>query len=113
MAKILVNHEFTVSRDLFSRLTLRGLLSDKGEVTDDFLLYLQECIARDDARVVFPLAGSTASSQPSSEVQRSDEPKEKTEDHTAATKPQPSSTSMNVSSDAFASRLSKLYGGTK
>lgn len=50
MHKINLTGTLCISSELMSRLQKRGLLSSLGECTDDFVIYIQECIARDDMR---------------------------------------------------------------
>lgn len=51
MAKIKLNTVLTISSEMFQHLVCRNLLAADGSVTDDFICYLQECIARDDSRI--------------------------------------------------------------
>lgn len=50
MHKIELHGTLCISADLESRLRSRGLLSASRECTEDFIYYIQECIARDDSR---------------------------------------------------------------
>ncbi len=52
MPKIKLNSEIAVSRDLFSRLQGRGMLDSSGAATEDLYFYIQECLARDDSRMI-------------------------------------------------------------
>lgn len=53
MHKINLTGVLSISSELMSRLQKRGLLSSSGGCTDNFVLYIQECLARDDMR--FPI----------------------------------------------------------
>ncbi len=50
MHKINLTGILHISSELMSRLQKRGLLSSSGNCTEDFVLYIQECLARDDMR---------------------------------------------------------------
>lgn len=69
MYKVKLNGTLHLSNDLASRLQARGLLSRSGESTEDFILYLQECLARDDARYIINLEKSISHPLADSEVQ--------------------------------------------
>lgn len=51
MAQIKLNAVLNVSSEMFQHLMCRNLLAADGSVTDDFICYIQECIARDDSRI--------------------------------------------------------------
>lgn len=47
MPNINISGNLAVSRDVFSRLQSRGLLDTAGSPTEDFILFIQEALARD------------------------------------------------------------------
>lgn len=51
MPKLDLQGQLLISSELFSRLRARGLITADLKCTDDFIAYIQECIARDDARI--------------------------------------------------------------
>ena len=54
MPKVKLIGTLSMSTELFSRLQARGLLNSSEECSEDFIFYLQECLARDDSRVQGP-----------------------------------------------------------
>ncbi len=50
MREIKISGSIRVTEDLASRLQSRGLLLSSGDCSDDMILYIQECLARDDSR---------------------------------------------------------------
>ena len=74
MYKVNLNGTLHLTDDLASRLQSRGLLSTSGECTDDLILYLQECLARDDTRCMITaekhiMNSSTVSAHNSTDIQ--------------------------------------------
>lgn len=51
MAKIRLNAELNISSEMFQHLISRNMLTATGKITEDFVFYIQECLARDDNRV--------------------------------------------------------------
>lgn len=80
MLKIELNGTLCITDDLASRLRSRGLLSISGECTEDFVVFLQECVARDDGRCSI-LADKTSSniSLPSAATEKANVDKDVTE----------------------------------
>lgn len=105
MPKIRLNGELSVSKDLFGRLQARCCLDSDGRANEETFLYLQECIARDDARTtVAPLAvcrENHTAAAPEREVKV---------EQVAETKAQ-EKVSETPSSDLIKARLGGLYGG--
>ncbi len=97
MARIKIDGTLIMSAELFSRLCSRQLLSATGECTEEFLAYLQECIARDDAR-----AQSPSISMPVTVTQQKSEvPKVSAQNHTPT-----------ITSDVIKQKLGTLYNST-
>ena len=53
MPKIDLHGQLIISSELFSRLKDRGLITADLQCTDNFLAYIQECLARDDVKVPY------------------------------------------------------------
>lgn len=103
MARIKIDGTLIMSAELFSRLCSRQLLSATGECTEEFLAYLQECIARDDAR-----AQSPSISMPVTVTQQKSEvPKVTAPVSTSAQKHTPT-----ITSDVIKQKLGTLYNST-
>ena len=47
MPKVQLAGSIAMSKDLYSRLIARGLLDEHGNASEDFFLYVKECLARD------------------------------------------------------------------
>lgn len=127
MRKLEIHGTLCITDDLASRLQSRGLLSSSGKVTEEFILFIQECIARDDNRCSI-LADKNCSnnSLPSAEVvnepvnnggdSEQDFEQENAESETQISKPNALKNSLNSlvdESDLAALRqgLSTLYQG--
>lgn len=53
MPRIELKGQLLLSSELYSRLRARGLITADLQCTDDLLLYIQECLARDDGRIPY------------------------------------------------------------
>lgn len=106
MPKINLSEPLMISSDLFSRLVSRGLLDTQGRVADDFCLYLQECLARDNQNM--PVAQITKSAQVDQTIPARPHSSNKTSDTSNK-----ESINKSIDVNALSNEVRKLYGGSK